>query len=225
MNTQNQKYARNYQRPQINTTNLMKSFSTFEEGYEEVIKIIPEVKAYCGETILHDAVVSKMLDTIKDNIPSTNNTNYPNTFSFSIDSHEVGLKTDAGMAFGWRTIFDKESGKTIYKFRVTFIQLPTYRKAIVTIMKDSGWIVTENAIQNRFWNSVEGRRKNNHNTNGNQINTVKKEKEQVVEATDKVDIEVNPDMAEAFAKAQKAKADEVSEETEDPVEVDTKEEE
>lgn len=143
----------------INTVNLVKSFDSFEDGYAEIIRLLPEIKVYCGETIMHNAVVGNILDTIKDNIPSTTNTNYPNTLSFSIDAHEVGLKTDAGMAFGWRISFDRDAGKTIYKFRITFITIPQYRKATLSAMKEAGWITTTFNSQSRFWKSVEGRNK------------------------------------------------------------------
>ena len=147
----------------INTVNLVKSFDSFEDGYAEIIRLLPEIKVYCGETIMHNAVVGNILDTIKDNIPSTTNTNYPNTLSFSIDAHEVGLKTDAGMAFGWRISFDRDAGKTIYKFRITFITVPQYRKATLSAMKEAGWTTTTFNSQSRFWKSVEGRRKYSNN--------------------------------------------------------------
>lgn len=143
----------------INTVNLVKSFDSFEDGYAEIIRLLPEIKVYCGETIMHNAVVGNIFDTIKDNIPSTTNTNYPNTLSFSIDAHEVGLKTDAGMAFGWRISFDRDAGKTIYKFRITFITVPQYRKATLSAMKEAGWATTTFNSQSRFWKSVEGRNK------------------------------------------------------------------
>lgn len=149
----------------INTVNLVKSFDTFEDGYAEITRLLPEIKTYCGDTIMHNAVVGNILDTIKDNIPSTTNENYPNTLSFSIDAHEVGLKTDAGMAFGWRISFDRDAGKTIYKFRITFITVPQYRKATLSAMKDAGWTTTTFTTQSRFWKSVEGRRRYNNRGN------------------------------------------------------------
>ena len=191
--TNNKKYTKPYRStyPKVKVLNLTKSFETFEEGYADIIKLVPEVKAYGGEELLHDSVVTNILKIIKDNIPSTNNTNYPNTLSFSIDAHEIGLKTDSQMAFGWREIFDREAGKIIYKFRVTFISVPTYRKSIVDAMKEAGWEVIENQVQSRFWNSVEG----NHRPRNNSHYTPKKE--------DKV----NEDMKEAFDKAEETKTE------------------
>lgn len=147
----------------INTVNLVKSFDSFEDGYAEITRLLPEIKVYCGETIMHNAVIGNILDTIKDNIPSPTNTNYPNTLSFSIDAHEVGLKTDAGMAFGWRISFDRYAGKTIYKFRITFITVPQYRKATLAAMKEAGWETTTFNSQSRFWKSVEGGRRKFNN--------------------------------------------------------------
>lgn len=142
----------------IQTTNLAKTFETFEEGYAELIKIIPEIKEYGGDTIIYDVVIKKILETIGDNIPSPTNSNYPNTFSFSIESHEVGLKTDTNMAFGWRIAYVKESAKLVYKFRITFITVPTYRKTVVSALYDAGWTSLDVRKQSRFWDTVEGKK-------------------------------------------------------------------
>ena len=139
----------------LNITNLSKTFNKFEDGYLELVKLVPEVKAYGGDSSLYDSVIGNILNTIRDNIPSTSSRNYPNTFSFSIDSHEVGLRTDAGMAFGWRTYFDRDAGEVIYKFRISFITVPTHRKLIIQNMKDEGWEIFETNTQSRFWNKVE----------------------------------------------------------------------
>lgn len=148
-----------------NTVNLVKSFDSFEDGYSEIIRFLPEIKVYCGETIMHNAVICKILDSIKDNIPSPTDTNYPNTLSFSIDAHEVGLKTDSGIAFGWRIAFDRDAGKTIYKFRVTVINVSKYRKEILSDMESAGWSYTTFSTQSRFWKSVEGGNRRRYNNN------------------------------------------------------------
>lgn len=142
-------------RSQLNITNLSKTFNKFEDGYLELIKLVPEAKAYGGDSSFYESVIGNILNTIRDNIPSTSNRNYPNTFSFSIDSHEVGLRTDAGMAFGWRTYFDRDAGEVIYKFRISFITVPTHRKLIIQNMKEEGWEIFETNTQSRFWNKIE----------------------------------------------------------------------
>lgn len=160
-----------YPRRPVNITNLTKSFESFEDGYKEVLKFVPEVKEYCGENSDHNTVVTNILNVIKDNIPSVDNPNYPHTMSLSIDSHEVGFRTDGGLAFGWRTIFDRESGKNIYKFRITFLILPVYRKNIMTDMQEAGWtLIDTNARQSRFWKSTTNtQRRNNKFTNRMEI--------------------------------------------------------
>lgn len=141
--------------------NLTKDFKSFEDGYIELIKLVPDIKAYGGETAIYEAVIGNILDTLRNNVPSTTNPNYPNTFSFSIDSHEFGLRTDAGMAFGLRTYYDRDAGEVVYRFRVTFISVPTHRKIIIQSMKDEGWTTFEvNQNQSRFWNRVERRSRN-----------------------------------------------------------------
>lgn len=127
-------------RTKVKTTNYVKQFDTFEEGYLELTKLVPELKVYTGETAIHDEVIKHILNTISTNIPSVNNPNYPNTLSFSIESHEVGLKTDCNLAFGWKVAFNREKGATVYKFRVTFITIPTSRSSIIEDLKENGWV-------------------------------------------------------------------------------------
>lgn len=151
----------NYIKGKFNTKptviNLTKTFDTFEDAYSEVIKFIPELKVYCGDTSIESAVLKSMMNSIANNIPSISNENYPNTLSFSINSKEVGFKTDSNIALGWRTIFDKKTASIKYNFRITFISIPTFRKATIVDMKQDDWKEIEPAKQSRFWNDVEGK--------------------------------------------------------------------
>lgn len=171
------------QRPKV--INLTKTYKSFEDGYAELIKLIPEIKTYGGEDVIYEAVIGNIINTIHDNIPSHSSSSYPNTFSFSIDSHEVGIRTDAGMAFGWRTFFNKDSGEVVYKFRVSFITIPTHRKAIINNMKDNGWEVFETGRQSRFWDKVDNRRgtTNRREFPPKEVNAVAEVKEEPKEHT------------------------------------------
>ena len=137
--------------------NLTKTFDTFEDAYTTVIKAIPELKAYCGDTAIEAAVLKAMMNSIANNIPSISNENYPNTLSFSINSKEVGFKTDSNIALGWRTVFDRKSASIKYKFRITFISVPAFRKVTIEEMKEDNWKGIDPTKQSRFWNDTEGR--------------------------------------------------------------------
>ena len=137
--------------------NLTKTFDTFEDAYTTVIKAIPELKAYCGDTAIEAAVLKAMMNSIANNIPSISNENYPNTLSFSINSKEVGFKTDSNIALGWRTVFDRKSASIKYKFRITFISVPAFRKVTIEEMKEDNWKEIDPTKQSRFWNDTEGR--------------------------------------------------------------------
>lgn len=167
--------------------NLIKKFDTFEEAYTELIKFIPEVKTYCGETAMHDSVITAMMETISENIPSSSNPNFPYLFSFSIDAHEVGFKTDGDLAFGWREVFDRESATIKYKFRVTFISASTFRKTIIENMKQNDWAELEIKKQSRFWNQVAGNGKSNRfdkkRNNKNTATTTEKDSTASCEST------------------------------------------
>lgn len=138
--------------------NLTKTFDTFEDAYTTVIKAIPELKAYCGDTAIEAAVLKAMMNSIANNIPSISNENYPNTLSFSINSKEVGFKTDSNIAFGWRTVFDRKDASIKYKFRITFINASTYQQEIISSMIDDKWFTVTPKHQSRFWNDIEGKK-------------------------------------------------------------------
>ena len=199
----NPNYRRNnYHRRETNAENFMKTFESFEEGYSEMIQLVPEIKGYGGEEAIYESVIGKILETVTDNIPTTKSSYYPNTFSFSIDSHEVGLKTDAGAAFGWRVVFNKEEGKQYYKFRVTFISMPAYRKKIAEDLINAGWEKVETTYQSRFWNNVEGKRRNNRNYNKKNDDSGDSASTQNIKGSVTVkEDKPNPDMLAAFEKA------------------------
>lgn len=160
----------------------IKSFDNFEEGFSEIIIFNPELKNYCGDSPIYDAVIDSITKSIQKNIPSPTNPNYPNTFSFSINSNEVGFKTDINIAIGWRIAFSYKTGKTYYNFRITFISIPTYKNDTIKEMIKKGWSKLEKgAHQNRFWDSVEG--KKHFKNNKNRYNNKKKEIKQEVETT------------------------------------------
>lgn len=170
-NGERRPYRRRFYGPK-KVTNLTKSFSSFEDGFMDLLKNVPEAKAFCGETPMYQAVVSNILDTIRDNIPSLQSRRYPDrTISFSIDSHELGIRTDAGIAFGWRSYFDRDNGVVVYNFRVTYITLSTPRRIQINAMLESGWEKKESMIQSRFWDSVENKNRRAPQNN----NTEKKE--------------------------------------------------
>lgn len=207
--------------PKIQTTNLAKTFETFEEGYTELIKLIPEIKEYGGDTVIYDVVIKKILETIGDNIPSPTNSNYPNTFSFSIESHEVGLKTDTNMAFGWRIAYVKESAKLVYKFRITFITVPTYRKSVVSALYDAGWVSLDVRKQSRFWDTVEGKKPSRSNNNRKRFH---KEEEQSKEEPDSnpketTDIKAEVELAKDTPKKEVPEYKPIFEETESKEEI------
>lgn len=186
------KPRRNYnnQRRGTRITNIIKSFGTFSTGYQELIRFLPEVKDFGGDVATYDAVVAGILSKVANNIPSTNNPNYPNTYSLSIDSHEVGFRTDSRLAIGWRTSFDRDAGEVVYKFRISFLSVNAHRKVIMKDMEAAGWEITEQVLggeRSRFWNSLNNNgRKNRYENN-----------QETTEAKENVS-EINETMAEAF---------------------------
>lgn len=147
-----------FTKPRFQSTNLAKTFDSFEDAYTNILKHVPELKSYCGDTALDSAVLHNIMNTIIKNIPSISNKNYPNTLSFSINAKEVGFKTDSNIAFGWRTVFDRKDASIKYKFRITFINASTYQQEIISSMIDDKWFTVTPKHQSRFWNDIEGKK-------------------------------------------------------------------
>ena len=137
-----------------NIKNYTKDFETFEEGYQELISLVPEVKVYGGSEPIYDSVVQKICTLISENVPSPQNSNYPNTLAVSITSRELGLKTDDKMAIGWRIFFNKESGSYTYQMRITFFSLSMSKKKYINLLEDNGWSQADPTRQGRFWSNI-----------------------------------------------------------------------
>ena len=152
-------HRRRYYGP-LKVTNLTKEFSSFEEGFIEMGKHVPEIKSFCGETAMYQAVVGNILNVIRDNVPTLNSRQYPNTISFSINSHELGIRTDAGLAFGWRSRFNRDTDEVTYRFRVTYMNLSTPHKISINNLIEAGWEKKKDMVQSHFWDDVEQKRRN-----------------------------------------------------------------
>ena len=150
------RYNPNFNKPKA--VSYLKSFDKFEDGFLEALKFNPELKNYCGDTPIYDSVISTMMETIKNDMPSPSNPNYPNTLSMSIDSGEVGFKTDINIAIGWRIAYNYHEAKSFYKFRITFISIPSYKKEVISDMEEAGWSKLDpNHRQKKYWDKVEGK--------------------------------------------------------------------
>ena len=141
----NKKFNRS--RKESKCINLSKKFETFEDGYTEMLKFASELKTYGGDVALYDAVVGNILSYIHDNIPSDNTSRFPNSISFTINSEEVSLRTDAGLVFGWRTVYNFDAAKVNYIFRITFIDVSASRSQIIEQMKKDEWVVKDMLIR------------------------------------------------------------------------------
>ena len=153
------KFVRKFNSKNPVPVSYVKSFDSFEDGYQEVITLNPELINYLGINNEYNAVVQHILKIVSTSVPSVNNPNYPNTVSLSIDSNEVGFKTDANVAIGWRTGFNYKSGNQYFNFRLSYIGLPSYKMGIFSTLEENEWKKIEgDNKQSRFWNKVDDKR-------------------------------------------------------------------
>ena len=197
------RYNPNFNKPKA--VSYLKSFDSFEDGFLEILKFNPELKNYCGDTPIYDNVIAAMMETIKNDMPSPSNPNYPNTLSMSIDSGEVGFKTDINIAVGWRIAYNYHEAKSFYKFRVTFISIPSYKKEVISEMEEAGWSQLDpNHKQKKYWDKVEGKNyKNNKSYNKKKFDNKKDEVPEDALVTEEVEEKdnvkaafVNPELHE-----------------------------
>lgn len=181
----NSSYPKRRFRPRA--ISYVKRFETFKEGFSEIIKFNPELKNYCGRDPIAVNVIAAMLNSVKDNIPTTDNPNYPNTLSLSIDAKEIGFKTDINIAIGWRTEYFFREGKTYYNFRISFFTIPTYKKSIIEEMVQSGWKKIErgNGYHSHFWDKISDKpnmKKNRRfHSDSQKISTIPKDRQESVD--------------------------------------------
>lgn len=181
----NSSYPKRRFRPRA--ISYVKRFETFKEGFSEIIKFNPELKNYCGRDPIAVNVIAAMLNSVKDNIPTTDNPNYPNTLSLSIDAKEIGFKTDINIAIGWRTEYFFREGKTYYNFRISFFTIPTYKKSIIEEMVQSGWKKIErgNGYHSHFWDKTSDKlnmKKNRRfHSDSQKISTIPKNRQESVD--------------------------------------------
>lgn len=190
----NSSYPKRRFRPRA--ISYVKRFETFKEGFSEIIKFNPELKNYCGRDPIAVNVIAAMLNSVKDNIPTTDNPNYPNTLSLSIDAKEIGFKTDINIAIGWRTEYFFREGKTYYNFRISFFTIPTYKKSIIEEMVQSGWKKIEkgNGYHSHFWDKISDKpnmKKNRRfHSDSQKISTIPKNRQESVDLLPKSDEDI-----------------------------------
>lgn len=181
----NSSYPKRRFRPRA--ISYVKRFETFKEGFSEIIKFNPELKNYCGRDPIAVNVIAAMLNSVKDNIPTTDNPNYPNTLSLSVDAKEIGFKTDINIAIGWRTEYFFKEGKTYYNFRISFFTIPTYKKSIIEEMVQSGWKKIErgNGYHSHFWDKTSDKpnmKKNRRfHSDSQKISTIPKNRQESID--------------------------------------------
>jgi hypothetical protein len=96
-----------------------KVFTNFEDGIKEIKSIIPNITTYIGDSPEEESVINSLMDKIKESIPSVSDPDFPSSYAFSISATEVGFKTKGFYSFGWKVIYDYETKKVSYSFRVS----------------------------------------------------------------------------------------------------------
>ena len=168
-----------FRRFEDNLKNYIKEFDNFEDGYNEMISILPTLKVYGGDVANYDMVVRKMMEIIGDNIPSPSNANFPNTLAFTIKQNEVGFRTDDRIAFGWKIYFNRETGKHIYQMRVTFFTVSMSMRKYADALTENGWSVVVFNKEDRFQKQNSANNFKKHNKAANERNEPSAEKSNV----------------------------------------------
>ena len=152
----------------IQIHNFMKVFTNFKQGCEEVFSVLPYIKDICGSFLTPEAVRSKLLDIVKEDIPYPSNSKYPDTLSISVDAHEFSIKLTNRVAFGCRTSFSSSTSSVFHSFRISYIATINpdtsskeykEKEEQMAKLKSLGWKEVNSVIQSNFWDKVEGKEK------------------------------------------------------------------
>lgn len=112
----------------------IKSFASFDQGVAEIINIVDYLGKYLtdekGNMITnHNDLVCHLMNIIGSSVPSIENPDYPNTYSFDINSREVSFNIPKSISFGWKS-FVEEGGNIIYIFRISNIDFKDRKPSI-----------------------------------------------------------------------------------------------
>lgn len=144
-----------FKKERIPSFTYIKEYDNFEDGYNNMISVVPDIKMYAGENNNYDDVINSLLNTISESIPSPINPNFPNTMSFSINSKEVGFLTDDQLAFGWKIFLQKNNDSMAFQFRITFLSLSISKRKYIDVLLENGWKEKDlSDKQSRFWNEI-----------------------------------------------------------------------
>ena len=121
-----------------------KSFTDFEEGIDEIVKVVPQLNQFFGITdsiIFREPkeLVRHLLEIVSKDVPSIDDIEYPRLYSISVSANQVGFRTKSNIAFGWHVVFDKDTGDVTYTFRISIYGSSFQLKTIENSLKENGW--------------------------------------------------------------------------------------
>ena len=90
-----------------------KSFASFSDGMRELLSIAPDLLDYTDNVDDRKSVVINLLNLLIDEVPSTDNKNYPNTMSLNLSSLELEFVADNHMTFIHEERRDENDEETI----------------------------------------------------------------------------------------------------------------
>lgn len=150
--------------------NYVKEFASFEDGINELRKLLPFVVGITGKGVTDKEVVDCMIAEIQRHFPSINNQEYPSVPAFSISSHEVGFKTSGFYSFGWKVI-DNRGSNIVYSFRVSTDEMHNRISNFANFVENN-------------WREIVSRGKNSRNNDKKQNSKSKRSVQHEKEDTD-----------------------------------------
>lgn len=132
-----------------------KTFTTFETGIKVLVELMPDLSYYLNPNLSYFDEVTLLLDIIKDNIPSMEDPEYPNTLSMNISAEEVSFKTDDGIIFGWKANYHDKSKEIIsYDFNITFLNIPRSKQRIIDGFITGKWREISDDAETSGWGEI-----------------------------------------------------------------------
>lgn len=130
---------------------IIKTYESFEEGFNDLTKHVPDILKYTGEIVKEEEIISNLIGIMSKNVPTIKNPDYPNTYALNIHAREVSFKTPGYLAFGWKVHVDANY-KITYGFRVQIINKNKFAPAnpVINQLVADGWkMISDNTSYQR----------------------------------------------------------------------------
>ena len=129
-----------------------KKFTDFAECVKTLVGFVPDLAPFFKEATTEKEAINNLVEAYLGNAPTTDNPNFPYTYTFKTDSRGISFNTDRRVNFGWRARIQEDG--VVYTFRVSFPNAVDKSVAEINLKAD-GWEINKYETKRRFVNKAK----------------------------------------------------------------------